>query len=199
VSPLLVAVLSSMAPQEPPAASPSPAPVEEAAPAPIATEARTVSGSRIEPPRKTKHVPPEWPGNALRAGLDGKVVLECVIGRDGRVQSVKALAGYRSLADSATAAVRKWRYTPTKLEGKPVPVIMTVTVNFRLRDPPKRDDLVDATGDSDPEIRWAAVRWLGRMRPISAKQKARVEAALADPNEQVRAAAREALARLEEP
>ena len=148
-------------------------------------------------PRKTKHVAPEWPANALRAGLNGPVVLECVVGTDGRVEDVKVLKGYRSLSDAASAAVRKWRYTPTELDGKAVPVIMTVTVNFRLQKAPKRDDALASLSDSDPEIRWAAVKWLGRYRPVTAAQKAGLEAALQDASELVYNAAREALEKLD--
>src|SRR5262245_34867940 len=117
----------------------SPAPVQDEAPPTPPDEARTISGARIKQPRKTKHVSPEWPQAALQAGLTGTVVLECVVGVDGHVQSAKVRSGYRSLAEAATAAVRKWQYTPTEIDGKAVPVIMTITVNFRLSSPPKRD------------------------------------------------------------
>ena len=178
---------------------PSPAPIEEEAPPPAAPEARTISGARIKEPRKTKQVAPEWPEKALRAGLTGTVVLETVIGIDGHVQTVKVVSGFRSLAETAVVAVRKWQYTTTELDGKPVPVIMTITVNFRLQSPPKRDDLIDMVRDPDPEIRWAAVRWLGRYRPITSKQKKALESAVGDSVELVRAAAKDALAKLERP
>jgi HEAT repeat protein len=76
---------------------------------------------------------------------------------------------------------------------------MTITVNFRLQSPPKRDDLIEMVRDRDPEIRWAAVRWLGRYRPITSKQKKALESAVGDSVELVRAAAKEALAKLEKP
>jgi TonB family protein len=190
---MIVAALLSQQVQEPP--TPTPDPGET--PTPVEAPPRTTDGHRITAPKKTKTVPPEWPRNALRAGLTGSVVLECVLGIDGRVESVKVLRGYRSLAEAATVAVRKWRYTTTELDGKPVPVIMTVTVNFKLQNPPKRDDVLGSLNDSDPEIRWAAVRWLGRYRPIIGKQRSAIEAALRDPSELVRSAAAEALAKLE--
>ena len=126
-------------------------------------------------------------------------MLDCVIGVDGHVQTVKVSSGFRSLAEAAAVAVRKWQYTPTELDGTPVPVIMTITVNFRLQSPPKRDDLIGMVHDPDPEIRWAAVRWLGRFRPITAGQKKALESAAADSNDLVRTAAKEALAKLEKP
>jgi TonB family protein len=176
---------------------PPPPPIEEEAPPTPPSDARTISGNRIKEPRKTKDVSPEWPDRARRAGLTGTVVLECVIDVDGHVQAVKVLSGHRSLADAAAAAVRKWRYTPTEVDGKAVPVIMTISVNYRLSSPPKREDLIGMVHDSDPEIRWAAVRWLGRFRPITSKQKHAVESALTDSSELVRGAAKDALAKLE--
>jgi TonB family protein len=191
-APILATLLALQA-QEP---DTTPSDPGDAAP-PAAVSARTPSGGTIEEPKKTKHVAPKWPENALRAGLDGPVALECVVGIDGRVNDVKVLSGYRSLAEAASAAVRKWRYTPTKLDGVNVPVIMTVTVRFRLGQPPKRKDTLASLRDSDPDVRWAAVKWLGRFRPIDAEQKSAIEFALRDSNELVRDAAQEALAKLE--
>lgn len=170
----------------------------EADPPSLETAPSTIDGKhRIRAPPKTKEVPPEWPANARRAGLDGEVELECNIDQHGRVQDTKVLKGYRALASAATAAVRKWRYKPTVLDDTPVAVKMTVTIHFKLTTPPGRDDLIDSLRDSDPEIRWAAVRWLGRYRPVVAKQKVALERALADADEVVRNAAQEALAKLE--
>jgi len=72
------------------------------------------------------------PDRAKRSGIQGPVVLECVIDPEGNVTSSDVIFGPPALIDAAESAVRKWRYTPTLLDGKPVPVIMTVTVNFRL-------------------------------------------------------------------
>jgi protein TonB len=60
------------------------------------------------------------------------VVLEATISPSGEVTGVKVLKGIPLLNDAAVNAVREWRYSPTLLNGVPVPVIMTVTVNFRL-------------------------------------------------------------------
>ena len=64
----------------------------------------------------------------------GVVVLEAVISPSGSVTNVKVLRGVPLLNDAAVNAVRQWRYTPTTLNGQPVAVVMTVTVNFRLGD-----------------------------------------------------------------
>ncbi len=60
------------------------------------------------------------------------MILECTIGVDGRVEDVKVLRSVPLLDAAAVDAVRQWVYTPTLLNGVPVPVIMTVTVNFKL-------------------------------------------------------------------
>jgi protein TonB len=90
-------------------------------------------GSGIEPPRKLVHVPPRYPELARRAALQGTVELECVIDPSGSVAEIRSANGPTLLRDAAVDAVRQWRYTPTKLNGVPVSVIMTVTVRFSLK------------------------------------------------------------------
>jgi TonB family protein len=90
-------------------------------------------GTDVEAPRKLVHVAPRYPPDALQARLQGRVILECVIGADGRVEKVEVKRGAPLLDDSAREAVRQWVYEPTRLNGVPVPVIMTVTVDFSLR------------------------------------------------------------------
>ena len=64
--------------------------------------------------------------------MQGRVILECLIGTDGRIARVKVLRSVPLLDEAATEAVRQWQYEPTLVNGVPVPVIMTVTVNFNL-------------------------------------------------------------------
>jgi TonB family protein len=88
---------------------------------------------RIREPRKIKNVNPSYPGDARSAGVQGMVLLEAVISPGGCISSLRVLRGVSpSLDAAAMAAVSQWRYTPTLLEGKAVPVLMTITVNFRL-------------------------------------------------------------------
>ena len=91
---------------------------------------------QIKEPTKLKHVAPVYPEIAIRTNLSGSVVLECLISPQGRVVEVKVLRGIPLLNDAAIAAVRQWTYTPTLLDGVPVPVIMPVTVQFTLQDRP---------------------------------------------------------------
>ena len=89
-------------------------------------------GGRIKEPVKIKDVRPHYPKLAEHAHVQGVVILECVISPRGTVFDVKVLRGVPLLDQAAVEAVRQWVYTPTLLNGVPVPVIMTVTVVFRL-------------------------------------------------------------------
>ena len=89
-------------------------------------------GGQIKPPRKLKDVKPIYPDIAKQARVQGVVIVECTISPRGKVTDVKVLRGVPLLNQSAITAVRQWVYTPTLLNGVPVPVIMTVTVNFKL-------------------------------------------------------------------
>jgi TonB family protein len=89
-------------------------------------------GGSIREPRKLRHVNPAYPPDAIQARVQGVVVLECTIDAAGKVTTVRALRGAPLLTEAAVAAVKQWEYTPTVLNGVPVPVVMTVTVNFKL-------------------------------------------------------------------
>jgi len=89
-------------------------------------------GSSIREPMKVKHVSPLYPDLAKQARIEGTVVLECTINEQGQVTEVRVLRGIPLLDAAAVEAVRQWVYSPTLLEGVPVPVIMTVTVHFKL-------------------------------------------------------------------
>jgi protein TonB len=89
--------------------------------------------SGIQPPRKIVDVKPIYPTLALTARQEGVVILETIIDVHGGVETVHVLRGYSLLDQAAIDAVRQWRFTPALLNGQPVPVVMTVTVNFSLR------------------------------------------------------------------
>jgi periplasmic protein TonB len=102
-------------------------------PPPPATPAAPVRvGGAISPPQKLHHVAPEYPAIARSARVSGIVILEAVLGVDGAVRDVTVLRSIPLLDRAAVDAVRQWRFTPTLLNGQPVPVIMTVTVAFNL-------------------------------------------------------------------
>jgi len=106
--------------------------LEDAAPPPPPQAIRV--GGVVSEPKKVKHVPPVYPDWAQKARIQGIVILECMISPRGQVQDVKILRGIRLLDEAAVEAVRQWVYTPTLVNGVPTPVLMTVTVNFRLED-----------------------------------------------------------------
>jgi protein TonB len=99
------------------------------APAPV--QAVRVGG-QIKEPKKLKNIAPVYPDIAKQARVQGVVILECTISPQGKVTDVKVLRGIPLLDQAAVEAVKQWVYTPTLLNGVPVPVIMTVTVNFKL-------------------------------------------------------------------
>ena len=88
----------------------------------------------MEPPRKIVDVSPEYPALARSAHAYGVVILEAVIDAQGAVTSVRVLRSIPLLDKAAVEAVQQWRFTPARLNNEPVPVVMTVTVNFTLQD-----------------------------------------------------------------
>lgn len=89
-------------------------------------------GGQVKEPKKIRNVAPVYPEIAKQARVQGIVILECIISPQGQVTEVKVLRGIPLLDQAAIDAVKQWIYTPTLLNGVPVPVIMTVTVNFKL-------------------------------------------------------------------
>jgi len=91
-------------------------------------------GSGVMPPRLLREVKAGYTEEARRAGIEGEVVLEIVVRRDGSVSDVKLLKGLASgLNDRATAAVRQWRFAPATRLGQAVDVVVEVAVEFKLR------------------------------------------------------------------
>lgn len=90
-------------------------------------------GGNIKPPTKMQDARPVYPPIAQSARVQGVVIIEAVIGPDGKVKDAKVLRSIPLLDQAALDAVRQWEFTPTLLNGVPVPVVMTVTVNFKLQ------------------------------------------------------------------
>lgn len=94
----------------------------------------SVDASGVVPPRKIQDRPPVYPDVAVRSRLQGVVAVEARIERSGCVSDARVVQGVHPYLDTAALqAVSRWRYTPTSLNGEPVPVLMTVHVNFSLR------------------------------------------------------------------
>jgi len=77
-------------------------------------------------------VEPVYPPAAKAANIQGVVILELVIGTDGTVIEGRVLRSISLLDQAALDAVVQWKYEPTLLNGAPVEVIATVTINFTL-------------------------------------------------------------------
>jgi periplasmic protein TonB len=117
-------------------------------PQPEPTAGRTVSVrrspsllSQVEPVTLSENlsqellldkVQPSYPEQALKAGLQGVVVLQAWIGRDGSIRDLKLVDGSLLLGQAAVKAVRQWRYKPYLRNGVAVEAETTVTVNFKL-------------------------------------------------------------------
>jgi TonB family protein len=91
-------------------------------------------GSTIKAPTKTRNLNPMYPDAAIKARIQGVVILDATISPAGCISDITLLRSVHPLLDvAAFDAVQGWRYTPTLVEGAPIPVIMTVTVNFALQ------------------------------------------------------------------
>ena len=104
----------------------------DAPPAPVAP---VRVGGLVREPRRLSAPQPVYPELAMMAKLQGIVVIEATVNERGRVVNASVLQGAPMLTEAALEAVKKWVYTPTLVNGVPTPIIMTVTVHFRLARP----------------------------------------------------------------
>lgn len=79
-----------------------------------------------------KKVQPTYPPLARQARIQGTVVLQAEISKDGTIENLRLISGHPMLAPAAIEAVKQWRYRPYMLNGEPVAVETTVMVNFTL-------------------------------------------------------------------
>lgn len=77
-------------------------------------------------------VKPAYPPIAITAHVQGEVILQAVIGKDGTIQNLHVISGHPMLIKSAVDAVQQWRYRPYMLNGEPVEVETQVRVNFTM-------------------------------------------------------------------
>ena len=92
-------------------------------------------GGAVSAPRLIEEVKPRYTGYALQSKIQGTVVLEAIVGRDGRASHIRILRSLDrgGLDEEAVAAVAKWRFEPGGLAGEPVDVLVTIMVDFWLR------------------------------------------------------------------
>jgi TonB family protein len=77
-------------------------------------------------------VPPKYPEDAKKARIQGTVVLNAVISKDGSVEKLVVVSGPKELQQSSLDAVRQWSYKPYLVNGQPVEIKTTVKVTYRL-------------------------------------------------------------------
>jgi periplasmic protein TonB len=109
--------------------------VPDAPPAPVVTTPKgpVRMHSGIKAPDKVVNVTPIYPEIARAARREGMVILEAVIDASGNVTSARVLRGDPLLDQAALDAVQQWKFKPATLNGETIPVVMTVTVQFRLQ------------------------------------------------------------------
>lgn len=100
-----------------------------------AQTAGTAIEDRAEQPGKlVRQVRPVYPAEAKEARITGKVRLEAVVTKDGRIQDLKIVSGHPLLAAAAVEAVRQWEYAPVEKDGQPVAFKTQIDLNFTLAD-----------------------------------------------------------------
>jgi TonB family protein len=87
-------------------------------------------GGNVQQANLLQQVRPVYPPLAKQARIQGVVVLEAVISKEGTIDNLKVITGHPLLIQAAIDAVKQWRYKPTMLNGEPVEVVTTITVNF---------------------------------------------------------------------
>jgi protein TonB len=103
------------------------------APAPPPDDKALRVGGAIKPPQKILDVRPIYPQDAKDAGVQGVVIIEARIAADGSVEAAHVIKSIPLLDQAALDAVRQWKFVPTLMNGAPMAVIMTLTINFTLQ------------------------------------------------------------------
>jgi protein TonB len=126
-------LLNSLALSNGPAA-PGLAPPPPLLPPPPSFKAEPIrQGGIVQAANLIHQINPEYPTLARKTRVQGVVVMEAAISKDGSVESLRIVSGHPLLSQAALDAVRQWRYRPTMLNGEPVEVIHTITVTFTLQ------------------------------------------------------------------
>jgi len=85
-----------------------------------------------ELPEAIEKVPPDYPQLARKKNIEGTVVVQALVGKDGRVKDAKVVQSIPELDDYAVVAVKQWRFIPAKSKGQPVAVWVAIPVMFTL-------------------------------------------------------------------
>lgn len=90
-------------------------------------------GGDVKPAKLLSSAPPVYPALARAQHVAGNVTIDALIDANGRVTSMKVISGPVLLQQAAMDALRQWKYQPANLDGKAVPMHLTVTIQFRLQ------------------------------------------------------------------
>jgi TonB family protein len=128
--------------------SPAPPLAETPAKTDMSTQSPATSATAASQPRPTQRVRvpqgvsqglivskvvPVYPPLARQAHIQGRVILQAAISKDGRVEALRGVSGHPMLIPAAIEAVKQWRYQPYAINGKPVAVETQIVVNFTLK------------------------------------------------------------------
>ncbi len=100
---------------------------------PSAPAASLPIGGDVKQAKLISSVPPAYPTLAKNQHVSGNVLVDALIDANGRVTTMKVVSGPTLLHQAAMDALKQWRYQPASLDGKPVPMHLTVTIQFRLQ------------------------------------------------------------------
>ena len=100
---------------------------------PAAPEIPLPVGGDVKSARLISHVPPVYPTMAKNQHVTGDVVIDALIDTNGRVTTMKVMSGPTLLHQAAKDALHQWKYQPASLDGKPVAMHLTVTLQFRMQ------------------------------------------------------------------
>ena len=90
-------------------------------------------GGDVKPAKMISSVPPVYPSLARSQHISGDVKIDALIDVNGHVTSMKVISGPALLHQAAMDALHQWKYRPATLDGKPVPMHLTITLQFRLQ------------------------------------------------------------------
>jgi TonB family protein len=112
---------------------------------------RDVPGSE-QSKKIVKMVKPVYPPDAKAAGVEGRVRLEVVIGKDGTAKNIRSVEGNPELIPTAVDAVKQWMWEPTLMDGAAVDVLTHIDVNFTLADKPQAAASSGIRADGTPKL-----------------------------------------------
>jgi len=103
-------------------------------PPPSEPEGPIMVGGDVKAPEKISSPPPQYTEIARKARIQGVVIVQAIIDKEGNVTNVKVLKGLpMGLEEAAVSAIKGWRFRPATLNGRPVTVYYNLTVNFKLQ------------------------------------------------------------------